>query len=349
LNSVERVDTALHHREPDRVPLFDFLYNPLSLKKFLGGAKITPSTTMKVWLSLGFDLVCLGLDPPGRYRPRRIGQDLSVDEWGVVSRVEGDVSWYVDGTIRGRDQLEALDIPDPFDEDRYRTLKWALRNYSEDVACSAAAAGVFTQAWSMTGFQTFVRALYGDRAFLRKLLSLLAEVFTEMGKTAIDQGARLIWIADDLGGTRGPMISPKHMRSLIFPQMRKMVRAFKRKDAMVLFHCDGNVVPVMDDIVATGIDAFHPVERKAGMDLASVKERYGQDLSLIGNLEASHLIPWGRFDDIRRQIWECLEIGAPGGGYIFASDHSIHPAISAERARFVYETARRYARYGVVA
>jgi len=112
------------------------------------------------------------------------------------------MSWYVGGTTQGRDQLEALEIPDPFDEDRYRTLKWALRNYSEDVACSAAVVEVLTQAWSMTGFQNFVRALYGDRAFL--LLGLLAEVFTEMGKMAIDQGARLIWIADDLWGTGGP-------------------------------------------------------------------------------------------------------------------------------------------------
>jgi len=346
LNSVERVELTLTHSEPDKVPLFDFLYNPLSLRKFLGDAEIMPARVMKVWLSLGFDLACLGFDDPVGHRQRPGADGTYVDEWGVLNRIEGEMSWYVGGTIKRPEDLDALEGPDPLDEGRYRTLKWALREYSDRVACAVAVPGIFTQAWSMMGFPAFVKALYGNPAFIQNLLSRLTDHFTEMGRRAIDLGANLLWISDDLGGTKGPMISPLHFRSLVLPCMRRMVRSFKRRGAWVLLHCDGNVMPLMTDIVSIGVDAFHPIERKTGMDLSVMKESYGGRITLIGNLEASHLIPWGTRDEIREQIFECLRIGAPGAGYIFASDHSIHPAISAWRARFVYETADRYRRYG---
>jgi uroporphyrinogen decarboxylase len=162
---------------------------------------------------------------------------------------------------------------------------------------------------------------------------------------AIDLGAQVIWIADDLGANKGPMISPAHLRRFVLPRLREMVRAFRGRGARVLLHCDGNVMPVMDDIVRTGIDAFHPVERKSGMNLSTVKALHGDSITIIGNLEASQLIPNGKLRTIDSEIRECFRVGAPGAGYVFASDHSIHPGITAERARFVFARAGRYRRY----
>jgi len=197
----------------------------------------------------------------------------------------------------------------------------------------------------MTGFATFAKALHTDPSFAHRLLRLVNEYFIEMGRISIDLGARFIWIADDYGGSSGPMIPPAHFRAFILPLLETMVRDFKRRGAWVLLHCDGNVASIMQDIVGAGVDAFHPMERKAGMDLRTMKTRFGDRVTLIGNLEASHLIPWGSPDQIDEQIRECFLIGGPGSGYIFASDHSIHPAISAERASFVFSRAGRYRKY----
>ena len=345
MNSLERVQATLSHQEPDKVPFFDFLYNRLSLRKFVGRARLTRDRIMRVWLGLGFDLVCPGFDAMRGYSPKRISRYVHVNEWGVKSRSREGMSWYLDGSIKGRSDLDGFVPPDPNAEGRTETLAWALREHGERVACAPAVSGAFTQAWTMTGFPTFAKALYADPYFARKLLRLVNEYFLEMGRISIDLGARLIWIADDYGGSAGPMISPAHFRTFILPLLNTMVRTFKRRGALVLLHCDGNVASMMPDIVGAGVDAFHPMERKAGMDLRMMKARFGDKVSLIGNLEASHLIPWGSHEQIDEQIRECFSIGAPGGGYIFASDHSIHPAISAERARFLFSRAGRYRKY----
>lgn len=344
MHSPERVRTALEHREPDRVPRFDFLYNHISLKRFIGERKITRPRIMKVWLDLGFDLVAVGFGGPKGYRPRRLPGGVFVNEWGVKSRYGPGMSWFLDGTIKDRESFDSFIFPDPHAEGRPDPVIWALRRYGERVAVAPPVGGAFTTSWSMMGFPTFVKAMHRDPALVRRLVTGVNEYGIELGKIGIDLGAELLWISDDFGGSCGPMVSPHQFREFLLPPLRKMVRTFRRRGALVLLHCDGNIMPIIDDIVGTGIDALHPIERKAGMDLGKMKALHGDRITLIGNLEASHLIPWGSYPDIDRQIRECFELGAPGGGYVFASDHSIHPAIEAERARFVFERAERYGR-----
>ncbi len=345
MNSLRRVQETLDHQEPDRVPFFDFLYNRLSLRQFLKGADPTPSTTAQVWLSLGFDLFAVGFDVPKAHRKRWVSKDHFVDEWGMKFRADEGMSWYVDGTMRNRDDLELFEVPDPHAEGRTTTIEWALGRYGDRVAVAPAVSGPFTHVWSLMGFREFVLALHNDPSLIRQLLKAVNDHFTELGKMAIDLGAQIIWIADDLGANKGPMISPVHLHRYVLPRLSEMVRAFKNKGAQVLLHCDGNVMPVMEDIVGTGIDAFHPVERKAGMEISAVKALFGDDIAIIGNLEASQLIPRGSLGEIDKQIRECFSIGAPGAGYIFASDHSIHPGIPPERARYVFDRAREYRSY----
>jgi uroporphyrinogen decarboxylase len=345
MDSLGRVRETLDHQEPDLVPLFDFLYNRLSLRGFLKGADPTPERIAKVWLSLGFDLFSVGFDAPKDHKERWVSKDHFVDEWGMKFRADEDMWWYVDGTVRDRDDLGVFEVPDPNAEGRTKTIEWALGRYGDRVAVAPAVSGPFTHVWSLMGFREFVLALHNDRGLVRHLLKAVNDYFIELGKMAIDLGAQIIWIADDLGANKGPMISPAHLRHHVLPRLGEMVRTFKRRGTQVLLHCDGNVMPVMEDIVRTGIDAFHPVERKSGMDISAVKTLFGEDIAIIGNLEASQLIPRGSLGEIDSQIRECFRIGAPGAGYIFASDHSIHPGIPAERARYVYERAERYRRY----
>lgn len=345
MNSLDRVGKTLDHEEPDRVPLFDFLYNHISLRKFVTGGTITPNRIMKVWLGLGFDIAVVGFNAPKGYRERRVSDSVYLNEWGVMNRLGEGMSWYLDGTLKNREAVEDFTPPDPSAEGRMTNIQWAVRRYGDRVVLAPPVSGPFTHTWSMMGFKSFVRGMYSDPRLIMDLLKMVNRFNIEMGERAIDLGVKYLWIADDFGGNRGPMVSPEHFRRFILPPLRRMVRRFKNRGAQVLLHCDGNVMPIMEDLVSTGIDAFHPMERKTGMQIEEMKKTYGDRMTLIGNLEASHLIPMGSLEEIDRQMRECFSIGSPGGGYIFASDHSIHPAISAERTRFVYHRAGKYNSY----
>ena len=102
---------------------------------------------------------------------------------------------------------------------------------------------------------------------------------------------------------------------------------------------------MLDELVDTGIDGFHPVERAAGGDLAHVKQRYQGRLCPIGNVDNKTVMCVGTPDDVRRETLECLRIGKPGGGYIIATDHSIHDGMPYENIMAYVETAIEHGRY----
>jgi uroporphyrinogen decarboxylase len=83
------------------------------------------------------------------------------------------------------------------------------------------------------------------------------------------------------------------------------------------------------------------------MNLKEIKNLYGDKISIIGNVDASILLPLGTYEDVKKQINECIKVAAPGGGYIFASDHSLHPGIPGKKIRFLFKTAEKLKKYPI--
>ncbi len=104
---------------------------------------------------------------------------------------------------------------------------------------------------------------------------------------------------------------------------------------------------VLDDLVATGINGFHPVERDAGMDLKKVKEAYAGKLCPVGNVNNKTTMVNGSPQDVREETLECLKIAAPGGGYIIATDHSLHDDIPLENVFALIDTVKEFGKYPI--
>ena len=119
-------------------------------------------------------------------------------------------------------------------------------------------------------------------------------------------------------------MSPTHLREFFIPPFRKLVQGLKSLGKPVIMHNDGQIWDVLDDLVDTGINGFHPVERAAGMDLAKVKQRYAGRLCPIGNVDNKITMSTGTPAQIEAEVRECLAIGKAGGSYILSTDHSIH-------------------------
>jgi uroporphyrinogen decarboxylase len=119
--------------------------------------------------------------------------------------------------------------------------------------------------------------------------------------------------------------------------------------APVMMHSDGNIRPVLDLIVAaTGINAYHPIERGAGMDLREVKQSFGHRICLIGNVDNKTTLVTGTVDDVRSETIDCIKTAAPGGGYILASDHSLKDDMPNANIFALFETGKKYGKYPMV-
>ncbi|MFQ6095292.1 MAG: uroporphyrinogen decarboxylase family protein [Candidatus Bathyarchaeia archaeon] len=350
MRSLDRVLCTLEHEEPDFVPLTDHIYMPRSLEGILGetGVRVdTPRRYIKVHRLLGLDLISAFADAGGTVKPKVLSADEEVDEWGVRNRIIDGMPWYLGGPIRSVEEFEDYEPPDPSLPERFRSTREIVRLVKGDLAIAGIVDGPFTRCWLLSGFDLFVKAIYLRPDSVRKLLERITRFIVDLGIGFIEVGVDLIWIPDDLGMVDGPFLSPSTFRRIIFPYLSEVVRAFKRRGVKVLLHSDGQIMPLMDDLVEIGFDGVHPIERKAGMNLEEMKARYGDKVTLIGNVDATEVLPHGEEEEIKKQVLECLEIAAPGGGYILASDHSIHEGVPSKNAFAMFRLARKYGRYPI--
>jgi len=349
--SKDRVFAAIDLEEPDRVPLFDFIYENRSFENILGEsvAVVTPDVYVRGYRALGLDLMVVGTDGPEK---KRVSPGVLQDEWGIMYRETPDLialPWFLEGPIKSPEGLDGYQMPDPEAPGRLRTIEAVMKLVGEEMAVATAfpIGGPFTAASFLTGFDRFLAYLVTEPGFAQRLLRIQTEYCLAIGKRCVEAGVKIVFINDDLGYVSGPFVSPSLFRRTVLPHLQRLTHGLKKRGAKVLLHCDGDIRLLLDDLVSMGIDGLHPIERKCNMSLKEVKERYGDRICLLGNVDASSLLPFGAPEEVKRQTLECIGVAGPGGGYILASDHSIHPSVPGEKARFMFQVAKRYGGYPI--
>jgi uroporphyrinogen decarboxylase len=162
---------------------------------------------------------------------------------------------------------------------------------------------------------------------------------------AIEAGADIIWIAGDWAHAGGPMFSSKHYNKFVLPAFKACVQEAKNRGAYVMKHSDGNCWQFLDTIAEARCDAFHPVDPTADMDIGEVKQRYGDRLCLVGNVNCVSTLVSGTIDEVRRETKEVIRKAGAGGGLIVSSSNSIHAGVRPENYVEMVRTIREYGSY----
>jgi len=110
-----------------------------------------------------------------------------------------------------------------------------------------------------------------------------------------------------------------------------------------IFHSDGNLFPILDDLLSLGMSGLHPIEPEA-MDLAEVKRRYGSRVCPVGHISVDRLSR-GTPEEIDGLVKHAIQVAGPGGGYIAGSSNSIASYCRAENVRAMADAIKRYGRY----
>nr|MDO8116411.1 uroporphyrinogen decarboxylase family protein [Candidatus Sigynarchaeota archaeon] len=131
------------------------------------------------------------------------------------------------------------------------------------------------------------------------------------------------------------------------PHFAKMIEKAHSKGKLVIFHSDGVVEPYYDSLIDIGLDAHQSIEPVAGNDLKQLKESYGKRLSFIGNIDCSRLLPYGTHDEVIKATKDCLNNGAPGGGYMFSPCTDLTDSCRLDNAEIMMETYKKYRIYPI--
>lgn len=347
----ERFLTALNHGQPDRVPLFDFLFQK-DLFEAVNGRRTevyNAEDAVELSLRVGLDSVWIPDSGFAGYAIEMKPDNTYVDEWGTTFMSNTAISWPIDAPIdypiKDWEDFKNYTWPDPNDLHRVEGVKDALKLAEGKIAVMGGVSGPFTRLLFLMGLEETCIAAYEEPELFHAMMRRSIEYDIQAGLHLLEAGADAIIISEDMGYNEGTFLSPDMMRTFMLPYVREMVIAFRKAGAPIMLHCDGNMNAIMDDLVALGVDAWQPLERKGHNDLAAVKARYGKVLTPIGNVDSSTTLPYGTKEDVIAQTKECLRVAAPGGGYVLGSDHSLHDGIPVENIFAMWETAKRYGNY----
>jgi uroporphyrinogen decarboxylase len=151
------------------------------------------------------------------------------------------------------------------------------------------------------------------------------------------------WLSDDLGFRSAPLISPAMYRELVMPWHGRACARFAQDGLPTILHSDGDVRPLIPSFLEAGFTCLHPLEAKAGLDVAELKARYGSRLICFGNIDVRRLA--GTREEIEAEVQTKVTAGMADGGYIFHSDHSVPNDVPFESYRFALEALARHGDY----
>lgn len=279
--------------------------------------------------------------------PRIVDVNTFVDEWGriMITRNDTKTTWWVGGTVKTLEDLENYAPPDANAPGRMEIFEAIVKEVGEDLVVAAGGHTGFSYAWRIRGgIDKYIVDVYTNPSFAKKLMDRVAKACLEWDKAIMDTGVEMLVLTDDYSGTDGPFFSPRIFREIEIPNLKRVVDEAKRKGLPVLKHTDGNNYPILDDLINTGISGLHPMEPGA-MDIAQVKQQYGDRIFLGGNVDCRSTLPYGSEAEVRAEVRRVIDTASIGGGHILMSSNTLHANVKPENVLTMIREARKYGRY----
>jgi len=196
--------------------------------------------------------------------------------------------------------------------------------------------------------QTLLDLMTDDPAallFMDRKNNVQLEVYGRMLEKAKGK-LDLMWLGEDLGTQRGPMVSLPLFRKHIRPRHQKFVDLASSFGIPVMMHSCGSSSWAFDDFIAMGIAAVDTLQPEArDMAPAFLKKRYGANLAFHGCISTAGTVATGTAPDVVRDVRSTLDVMMPGGGYAFSPTHMLQDNTPVENVVAMYETVHTYGRY----
>ncbi len=342
MTNYERAVTALELRQPDMVPIFELMIDSRVIKG------ICPDCTYEDFAEkYDLDIVLTGT-PSLNYRIQMLDEKTKTfkTEWGEIRRDTGQtVSFPVEGPIKSESDLENYTPPDPHDPYRFIYLRKLLERFKGVKMVGMHMHDAFSYPTYLRGMDNLLMDIIINPDLVRKLVKIAVDHSKELIKEAVKLGADLIVFGDDYGGNDGPLMSPEHFKEFFLPGIKEVVETAKNEGAYVIKHTDGNINSILEMIINTGIDGIHPLDPEAGMNIKNVKEKFGDRVCVIGNIDTGKILSESSPQEVEDAVRQTILEVAPGGGYIMASANSIHAKVKPENYLTMLKTARKYGNY----
>jgi len=387
MNSKERVQRAFAHQEPDRVPIFELTIDNPTAAHVLGRDTLCGfggrargllqnqaiiqgrfheyhqqrvADEIELWRALDLDVYPNAYPIP---KNPAIPEQVSETEWRFTHPGAGQWTLYrwapesdtydeVDSSLKqgGLAELERLTAwleanPPRLEDWDFTPVDTFVRELGADrfVMGSADVEIGSTFCWA----EHFLLGLYDAPELIHRYLDARLRAALLLLEAGLERGLNGAHGGYDWASARAPMFSPAHFDEFVFPRLKQITDLCHRYDAPYVKHTDGNVNALLPGMIAAGVDGFQAIEPGAGMDIAQLKQEYGDRLTLIGNVDCSTVLVDGPVEAVRAQTRQVIRAAAPGGGFLLSTSNSVHPGVKPAYYLAMLETALSVGRYPI--
>jgi len=164
----------------------------------------------------------------------------------------------------------------------------------------------------------------------------------EVGKRLIGAGAEVVFMCADYCFNDGPWLSPPMFRRFVTPFLARNIAEFRKAGAYPVKHTDGDIMPILDQLVECEPAAIHSLDPMAGVDIREVKRLYGHRVALMGNVNCA-LVQAGTKEQIAASARYCLEHGGvAAGGYFFTTSNCIFAGVPLDNYFAMLDVRRQF-------
>ncbi|MFW9865719.1 MAG: uroporphyrinogen decarboxylase family protein [Candidatus Thorarchaeota archaeon] len=375
MNAHDRVIKALNHEEADRVPLFcqetmpEFKKNIL---KYWGNEYkrdrrfVLYYRDFNIERKLGFD-AAWGFDglpmnlPQGYLKDHPLPQLEDSNKYVDIDgrlflkklAIESDISWYLENYISSEEMADHF-------YDTYYSIEWEespdfalkinkkLKKFSTDefVPCSHLTP-ILEPIWGGLGLGLLTKLMRKKREKLKRYIDLKTKIGVAGAKLLAETDFEVFFLCDDTALKNTTMINPKDHRELVIPAYKKIIHEIRKAGKYAVFHSDGFTEPYFEGLIEAGFNGVESLEPMAGMDLKHLKETYGEKLCLIGNIDVSHLLPFGKEQEVVNTVKKCIQDAAVDGGYILSPCTDLTNSCKVENVLTMVSAAKKYGNYPI--
>ena len=369
LAKLDRMNRTLRHREADRVPVSDFFWGSF-LERWRKELGLPAGTDIYRYYDLDWTVTVPNMDPHIRpFETLEEAADHVVVRTGFEAVIRKNFADPMPAFLRfDTDTIEKMRdfrFDDPWDDRRFfaagdnqiagvgdgfarNSPPWVetVRSLHPDIPVYGSVCEAQEMLWRIVGLENVLLwiGLYPDE--VARFAERLGAFALELAKAQIKAAGGLldglvIW--GDVAYRKDLLFSPEYWRKHFKPVVKAIVNECHAHGLPVIYHGCGNVRRILGDFIEAGVDAYNPLEAKAGLDVVELRKQYGHRIAFCGNMD---VLTWAQApeEELRRVVLTKLNAGK-GGGFIFQSDHSVPGNVSARNYEFVVNLVREYGRY----
>jgi uroporphyrinogen decarboxylase len=361
MSSKERVLKTIKREKVDRIPL-DGDFHPLIWKRLKEYYGTNDDEAIRDNLGIDFRMVFMepSLEFKKKAKPSPVslwdigeGKDNLVislpdnvfeDEWEVRRQPtsSGQVWRYVHHPLSKIRSLDEYIFPDIESLGRFDGAEQQIKMYNHRYIIATEMWNFFKHAWELRGFENFLSDLYTNSSFVEELLHKLLELKIKQVRRLVEIGVDIIEVAGDIGMQSSMILSPEVWRRYFKPRLKELIQETKRgRNPYFFFHSDGYIKPVIPDIIEIGFDILDPIQPES-MDPVEIKRLYGERLTLHGTISTQRTLPFGKREDVKREVIDRIKRCGEEGGLVLAPSNTVMPDVPVENILTLYETAKEF-------